>query len=242
MKEIKKLQQLIKESNQIVFLGGAGVSTESGIPDFRSATGIYYEQKHLRPEEIISNHYFFKNTKHFYDFYKSHMIYLEALPNEAHIGLAKLEEKGKLKTIITQNIDGLHQMAGSQNVLELHGTVHKNYCLKCYQFYGLEKVLKEEIPLCSCGGVIKPYVTLYGENLPDGILEKSVEAIRNADLLIIGGTSLTVFPAASLIYYYPPDKPLVFINKTLTGKETIAHLVIQKPIGEVFKMIDYDEL
>lgn len=240
MSKIKELEKLINNANNIVFFGGAGVSTESGIPDFRSAEGIYVQNKYLTPEQIISNKYFFEETKNFYQFYKQYMIHLSALPNGCHNGLARLEELGKLKSVITQNIDGLHQMAGSKNVIELHGTIHKNYCIKCNKFYGLEKILKEELPICECGGLVKPLVTLYGEALPQGVLEESVRQIENADLFIIGGTSLIVQPAASLIYYYAQNKPLVIINKSLTGRESLADLVIDEPIGEVFNKINYD--
>ncbi len=239
MKKITILQELIKNANNIVFFGGAGVSTESGIPDFRGEKGLSYESLELSPEQIISGSFFFSNPKAFYKFYKEKMIYLNAKPNSCHIGLKKLEDRQKQITIITQNIDGLHQMAGSSNVIELHGSVHKNYCLNCGKFYSIEKILKSEVPLCDCGGLIKPAVVLYEEALSQTNLDKSITAMKNADLLIVGGTSLVVYPAAFLINYYPKNRPLVIINKTLTGKEELASLVINKPIGLVFSKLDY---
>ena len=238
MKNIEKLKDLIEQSNYIVFFGGAGVSTESGIPDFRSAQGLYKEKGVIPPEVIISHTYFFHDTKGFYEFYKNKMIYLDAKPNDAHKALAKLEEMGKLKAVITQNIDNLHQLAGSKKVLELHGSVYRNHCLKCGKFYDIDIVMESEIPMCSCGGLIKPDVTLYEEQLPHGILERAIRYIEAADLFIIGGTSLSVYPAASLIYYYAKNKPLVLINRDLTGKESHASLFIQGSIGEVFKALD----
>ncbi|MDD4204299.1 MAG: NAD-dependent protein deacylase [Acholeplasmataceae bacterium] len=240
MDEIIKLQKLINQSNHIVFFGGAGVSTESGIPDFRSAKGIFNEKTLYPAETIVSHSFFFEKPFEFYQFYKEKMIYLEAEPNECHKKLFKLEEAGKLSAIVTQNIDGLHQMAGSINVLELHGTIHKNHCLVCGRFYGLERILESDIPHCDCGGMVKPDVVLYEEALDNDILLRSIEAIKNADLLIVGGTSLSVYPASSLIYYYPKGKPLVLINKDLTGRENLADLVIQAPIGEVFSKIKVD--
>lgn len=238
MDKTKQLKQLIEQSKRIVFFGGAGVSTESGIPDFRSAQGLYKEKGVIPPEVIISHSYFFHDTKGFYQFYKDKMIYLDAKPNDAHKALAKLEEMGKLTAVITQNIDNLHQLAGSKNVLELHGSVYRNYCLECKQFYGIEKIMESDIPLCACGGLIKPDVTLYEEQLPYGILDRAIRYIQDADLFIIGGTSLSVYPAASLIYYYSKQKPLVLINRDLTGKEALASLYIQGSIGEVFKDLD----
>lgn len=237
MNELNKLQALIDKSNKIVFFGGAGVSTESGIPDFRSAHGIFSSKYKYSPETIVSHSFFYANPEAFYEFYKDKMIYLDAQPNSCHKKLFELEVSGKLSALITQNIDGLHQMAGSKNVLELHGTIHKNHCLKCGRFYGLEKVLEPGVPYCSCGGMIKPDVVLYEESLDSDILRRSVEAISNADLLIVGGTSLMVYPASGLLYYYPKGRPLVLINKDLTGKEDLADIVIQAPIGEVFSKI-----
>jgi len=234
---IHKLKELIDKSKKIVFFGGAGVSTESGIPDFRSAQGLYQEKGLITPEEIISHDYFFYDTKGFYKFYKEKMIYLDALPNDAHKALATLEKMGKLTAVITQNIDNLHQLAGSKNVLELHGSVYRNYCLKCKTFYNIDFIMNSEIPICKCGGIVKPDVTLYGEQLAPGVLERAIKYIDEADLFIIGGTSLSVYPAANLIYYYRKDKPLVLINRDLTGKESLATLFIQGSIGSIFKQL-----
>lgn len=234
---IDRLRELINNSNNIVFFGGAGVSTESGIPDFRSADGIYSEKtkSSYSPEEILSHSFFMNNTKAFFDFYKSKMIYKAARPNAAHICLAQLESLGKLKAVITQNIDGLHQMAGSKNVLELHGSVHRNYCLKCHKFYDSDYIINsEDIPRCSCGGIVKPDVVLYEESLDMNIMEKAVMLIEKADVLIIGGTSLTVYPAAGLVHYYRGDK-LVLINKSTTQYDSRANLIINESIGEIFK-------
>lgn len=237
VKQIEQLKELINQSKNIVFFGGAGVSTESGIPDFRSAQGLYKAGGVVSPETIISHDYFFHDTKGFYKFYKEKMIYLDAKPNDAHKALAALEKMGKLKAVITQNIDNLHQLAGSQQVIELHGSVYRNYCLKCQAFYGIKTIMASEVPYCTCGGLIKPDVTLYGEQLPYGVLDRAIKYIHEADLFIIGGTSLSVYPAANLIYYYPKDKPLVLINRDLTGKESLATLVIQGHIGSVFKQL-----
>lgn len=229
------LKQWIKESDNIVFFGGAGVSTESGIPDFRSQDGLYNQEYDYPPETIISHSFYMMNPKEFYRFYKNKMIVTKAQPNAAHEALAKLEQKGKLKAVITQNIDGLHQMAGSKEVLELHGSIHRNYCTRCGKFYGLEAVTKaKDVPKCDCGGTIKPDVVLYEEGLDQTVLQKSVSYIRHADVLIIGGTSLTVYPAAGLIDYYQ-GKRLVLINKSATSRDANADLVISRPIGEVFQ-------
>ena len=233
------LKGMIEGSNNIVFFGGAGVSTESGIPDFRSADGIYSEKtkSNYSPEEILSHSFFMHYTKEFYDFYKSKMIYKEAKPNAAHIGLARLEDMGKLKAVITQNIDGLHQMAGSKNVLELHGSIYRNYCMKCHRFYDLDYIINsEDIPKCSCGGIVKPDVVLYEEGLDMDLIEKSVSYIEKADVLIIGGTSLSVYPAAGLVRYYKGNK-MVLINKLPTQYDSMANLLIRKSIGETFKAI-----
>ncbi|NLL81368.1 MAG: NAD-dependent protein deacylase [Tissierellia bacterium] len=236
---VERLRKIIEESDNIVFFGGAGVSTESGIPDFRSAAGLYAdENKSKYPPEYMLSHSFYKaETEDFYDFYKKKMIYKDALPNDAHKALAELERKGKLKAIITQNIDGLHQMAGSKNVLELHGSVHRNYCEECKTFYGLEDILKSEgIPRCSCGGIIKPDVVLYEESLDTSILEKSVKYISQADVLIVGGSSLVVYPAAGLIEYYK-GKKLILINKSETQYDSRAFLAINDSIGKVLGSI-----
>ena len=216
-----------------MFFGGAGVSTESGIPDFRSVDGLYNQQYKYPPETIISHSFYMRYPEEFYRFYKDRMLFAGALPNGAHKALARLEERGKLKAVITQNIDGLHQMAGSREVLELHGSVHRNYCTRCGQFYDLDYIVKSDgVPHCSCGGVIKPDVVLYEEGLDNRTLQKSVDYIRNADILIIGGTSLVVYPAAGLIDYYRGNK-LVLINKAATSRDSQADLVISVPIGEV---------
>ncbi|HAQ41929.1 MAG TPA: NAD-dependent protein deacylase [Clostridiales bacterium] len=230
-----KLQKLIQDSDNIVFFGGAGVSTESGIPDFRSVDGLYNQKYKYPPETMLSNSFFMNNTSEFFDFYKNKMIFLDAKPNMAHIKLAELEKQGKLKAVITQNIDGLHQAAGSKNVLELHGSVQRNYCMKCGKFYDVHSVLQSSgIPKCSCGGTIKPDVVLYEEGLNQEVLMKAVEYIKNADVLIIGGTSLVVYPAAGLIDYYRGNK-LVLINKSSTSMDRRADIVINDSIGKVFE-------
>ena len=227
------LREWIEASNNIVFFGGAGVSTESNIPDFRSVDGLYNQQYDYPPEMILSHSFFMKKPEEFYRFYHNKMLFPNAKPNKAHLALAKLEKEGKLKAVITQNIDGLHQVAGSKEVLELHGSVHRNYCMKCGKFYGFEEILKSTgIPRCSCGGMIKPDVVLYEEGLDSNVIQKTLEYISNADMLIIGGTSLTVYPAASFINYYRGSK-LVLINKSTTPMDSKADLVIAQPIGEV---------
>lgn len=232
-KTIDLLKQWIAQSDSIVFFGGAGVSTESGIPDFRSVDGLYNQTYDYPPETIISHSFYVRNPQEFYRFYKDRMLFPAAKPNRAHLALAKLEQEGKLKTVITQNIDGLHQAAGSKEVLELHGSVHRNYCTRCGQFYGPDYVMKSEgVPKCSCGGIIKPDVVLYEEGLDNRILQKAVRAIHNADMLMIGGTSLVVYPAAGLIDYYQ-GKRLVLINKDKTARDSMADLVINEKIGEV---------
>ena len=198
--ETARLQEIIDDSENIVFFGGAGVSTESGIPDFRSADGIYHQQYRYSPEQIVSHSFFMRNTEAFYEFYKEKMMFLEAKPNAAHLKLAQLEAEGKLKAVITQNIDGLHQAAGSKNVWELHGSIHRNYCRKCGKFYDASYVKNADgVPRCECGGLIKPDVVLYEEGLDSGVIEHSIRAICEADTLIIGGTSLVVYPAAGFI-------------------------------------------
>lgn len=233
----QQLQEWIDGSSNIVFFGGAGVSTESGIPDFRSVDGLYNQQYKYPPETIISHSFYVRSPEEFYRFYKDRMLFTDAKPNAAHLALARLEETGKLKAVITQNIDGLHQMAGSKEVLELHGSVHRNYCSRCGEFYDLDYVVRSEgVPHCTCGGVIKPDVVLYEEGLNNHTLQKSVDYIRNADMLIIGGTSLVVYPAAGLIDYYRGNK-LVLINKGATSRDAQADLVITDPIGEVFEAV-----
>ena len=235
--ETARVQEIIDDSENIVFFGGAGVSTESGIRDFRSADGIYHQQYRYSPEQIVSHSFFMRNTEAFYEFYKEKMMFLEAKPNAAHLKLAQLEAEGKLKAVITQNIDGLHQAAGSKNVWELHGSIHRNYCRKCGKFYDASYVKNADgVPRCECGGLIKPDVVLYEEGLDSGVIEHSIRAICEADTLIIGGTSLVVYPAAGFIDYFR-GKHLVVINKSATAKEVRAELTIAAPIGEVMKGI-----
>lgn len=233
MEAEKQLKSWIKESGNIVFFGGAGVSTESGIPDFRSQDGLYHQQYDYPPEEILSHSFYMKNPEEFYRFYRNKMLAPGAKPNKAHLALAKLEREGRLKAVITQNIDGLHQAAGSREVLELHGSVHRNHCLRCGKFYGLEAIENSSgIPRCSCGGMIKPDVVLYEEGLDMDVLNRAVNYISRADVLIVGGTSLTVYPAAGLIDYYRGHK-LVLINRDATALDSRADLVISGKIGEV---------
>lgn len=232
--KIEKFKTLVNESNNIVFFGGAGVSTESGIPDFRSKDGLYNQKYKYPPEEILSHTFFINHTEEFFKFYKEKMNSLKYEPNVTHIKLAELEKEGKLKAVVTQNIDGLHQKAGSKNVYELHGSVLRNYCMKCHKFYDAEYVFNSSgVPKCSCGGIIKPDVVLYEEALDEETLEKSVYAIANADLLIVGGTSLTVYPASGLINYFK-DKNLVLINRDTTPFDNRADLVINESLGKVF--------
>jgi NAD-dependent deacetylase len=235
--KIQIFKQLVEESNNIVFFGGAGVSTESGIPDFRSKDGLYNQKYKYPPEEILSHTFFVNYTEEFYEFYKDKMNSLKYEPNITHIKLAELENKGKLKAIVTQNIDGLHQKAGSKIVYELHGSILKNHCTKCNKFYDAEFVFNsKEIPKCSCGGIIKPDVVLYEEGLDGNTLNSSVQAIANADLLIVAGTSLTVQPASGLINYFR-GKNLVLINRDATPYDYKADLVINESLGKVFKEI-----
>lgn len=230
------LKTMIEQSDNIVFFGGAGVSTESGIPDFRSEQGIYNTVRKfgVSPETILSHTYFWQNPEKFYDFYKTTMIYKEAGPNKAHLALAKLEAEGKLKAVVTQNIDGLHQMAGSKNVYELHGSILKNRCTKCGRFYTLDEIMaKDGVPRCDdCGSIIKPEVVLYEEGLDEDTINRSIEAISAADVLIVGGTSLNVYPAAGFIRYYHGNK-LVLINKSETPYDKYANLLIHDSIGKV---------
>ena len=236
-KEVKELQEAIDRYDNIVFFGGAGVSTESGIPDFRSVDGLYNQQYDYPPETIISHSFYKRNPEEFYRFYKDRMLFTEAKPNDAHLVLAELEKQGKLRAVITQNIDGLHQAAGSKEVLELHGSVHRNYCTHCGKFYSLDEILAMDgVPYCECGGMIKPDVVLYEEGLDQGILQKSVNYIRQADLMIIGGTSLVVYPAAGLVDYYKGNK-LVVINKSVTPMDSKADLVVTGKIGEIFSWL-----
>lgn len=231
---INKLKQLIDESNNIVFFGGAGVSTESGIPDFRSVDGLYNQKYKYPPETIISHSFFKANTEEFYRFYKDKLVDLNARPNPAHDYLVKLEQQGKLLGVVTQNIDNLHYMAGSKTVYELHGNVHRNYCMKCNKFYTVQELLDLEKPYCECGGLIKPDVVLYEEGLDSNVINGAVSAIQRADMLIIAGTSLAVYPAASFVQYYRGDK-LVVINKTPLSIS--CDLLIEGAIGETFKKV-----
>lgn len=238
MEAIEQLKQWVKESDNIVFFGGAGVSTESGIPDFRSVDGLYNQKYDYPPETILSHTFYMQKTKEFYDFYRDKMLCLDAKPNKAHLKLAELEKAGKLKAVITQNIDGLHQAAGSKTVYELHGSVLRNYCTKCKKFFDVQKIVdSNDVPVCECGGVIKPDVVLYEEGLDNATIQNSVDAIKAADILIIGGTSLAVYPAASLIDYYRGNK-LVLINKSVTPRDSAADLVIHDSLGKVFEQIE----
>ena len=235
--KIQKFKQLVNDSNNIVFFGGAGVSTESGIPDFRSKDGLYNQKYDYPPEEILSHTFFINYTDEFFKFYKDKMNSLKYKPNITHIKLAELEKKGKLKAIVTQNIDGLHQKAGAKNVFELHGSVLRNYCIKCHKFYDAEYVFNSNgIPKCTCGGIIKPDVVLYEEGLNEETLNKSIIAINKADLLIVAGTSLTVYPASGLIDYFK-GRNLVLINRDVTPFDNRADLVIHEALGKVFKEI-----
>ncbi len=233
MTERETLKNWLAESKNIVFFGGAGVSTESNIPDFRSTDGLYNQQYAYPPETILSHTFYMRKTEEFYRFYRNKMLFPDAEPNRAHKALAKLEAEGRLKAVVTQNIDGLHQKAGSKEVMELHGSVLRNYCQRCGKFHGIEAILHSDgVPKCECGGTIKPDVVLYEEGLDQHTIQRSVYHISNADVLIIGGTSLTVYPAAGLIDYYNGNK-LVLINKSVTAMDSRADLVISGPIGEI---------
>lgn len=233
MTERDTLRNWLKESDNIVFFGGAGVSTESKIPDFRSTDGLYNQQYAYPPETILSHTFYLRKTEEFYRFYRNKMLFPDAEPNRAHRALAALERMGKLRAVLTQNIDGLHQKAGSREVLELHGSVLRNFCTRCKKFHGLDTILASQgVPVCDCGGVIKPDVVLYEEGLDQETLEKAVSYLSQADMLIVGGTSLTVYPAAGLLNYYRGNR-LVLINKSVTPMDGRADLVISGPIGEV---------
>jgi len=238
MEKIEMLRQMIAESDNIVFFGGAGVSTESGIPDFRSVDGLYNQKYDYPPETILSHSFFEAHPDIFYKFHREKLVLKnDVKPNQAHIRLAELEREGKLKAVITQNIDGLHQMAGSKNVIELHGTIHRCYCAKCGKEYPEEYInTGTGVPRCSCGGVVRPDVVLYEESLDSNALMKAINYIRNADMLIVGGTSLVVYPAAGLINCYDGDK-LVLINRDATSHDRFARLVIREKIGEVFSLV-----
>lgn len=239
-KDIDRFLEMIDKSNNIVFLGGAGVSTESGVPDFRSTDGLYNTKYKFPPETILSHTFFENNLEEFYEFYRDKMIYENVKPNITHLKLAELERAGKLRAVITQNIDGLHQLAGSKEVLELHGSVLRNYCMKCHKFYD-EKIIvnSEGIPTCECMGIIKPDVVLYEEGLDSNILSKSINYISNADMLIIGGTSLNVYPAAGLMDYYMGNK-LVLINRDATPRDNRADLVLRANLGDIFSQINVE--
>ncbi|MBP3792971.1 MAG: NAD-dependent protein deacylase [Ruminococcus sp.] len=232
------LQEMINDSKSIVFFGGAGVSTESGIPDFRSVDGLYNQKYDYPPEQILSHTFFVSNTKEFYDFYRDKMICLDAKPNKAHLKLAELEKKGKLTAVVTQNIDGLHTLAGNKKVYELHGSVHRNYCTKCGKFYGIEAITDSTgVPICECRGVIKPDVVLYEEGLDNDTVEGAVKAIASCDMLIIAGTSMTVYPAAGLVRYFR-GKYLVEINRDATAIDDQCDLVIHGKVGETLDKIE----
>ena len=239
MTKISQLQEIINNSDNIVFFGGAGVSTESGIPDFRSESGIFNSLKKYgaSPEQLVSHSYYIDHTEEFFNYYKENLVFKDAEPNPAHLKLAELEKAGKLKAVITQNIDGLHQKAGSVNVLELHGSIHRNYCEFCQREYDLTYILNSKgIPRCECGGIIKPDVVLYEEPLNNEVLNSAVNFISKADTLIIGGTSLVVYPAAGLINYFNGSK-LILINKSQTPYDNLASLVINEAIGETLSQI-----
>lgn len=236
-KEVEQLQNIIDDSKRIVFFGGAGVSTESNIPDFRSADGLYQQKYKYSPEQIVSHSFFVRNPEGFYEFYKEKMMFLDAKPNAAHLKLAELEEAGKLTAVITQNIDGLHQAAGSKHVMELHGSVHRNYCMKCHRFFDASYMLHSAgVPKCECGGVIKPDVVLYEEGLDNEVVSDAIRTIAEAEVMIVGGTSLAVYPAAGLLDYFR-GRALVLINKGATPQDRNADLLIQKPIGQIFSQI-----
>ena len=239
MNEIEILKQFVAESNRIVFFGGAGVSTESGIPDFRSIDGLYNQTWKYPPEVMLSRSFFKQHTAEFFAFYKKKLLHLDAQPNKAHMALAELEKAGKLTAVITQNIDGLHQKAGSRNVLELHGSVWRNFCLQCNEKYGVEVVTSSpDVPNCQCGGMVRPDVVLYEETLEDEVMMKALDYIAQADMLIIGGTSLGVYPAAGLLQVYHGRK-LALINKSATHMDARANLVIRDSIGEILaKLIE----
>ncbi len=236
--KISRLQQMIDDSHRIVFFGGAGVSTESHIPDFRSTDGLYHQTSQYPPEVMVSHSFYAQHTEEFYDFYKNKMVFLDAEPNKAHKKLAELEAAGKLSAIVTQNIDGLHQKAGSKNVYELHGSVHRNYCVKCHKFFDAEYVVSAKgVPHCDdCQGIVKPDVVLYEESLDGNVMQGAINAIANADMLIIGGTSLVVYPAAGMIDYFR-GKYLAVLNRDATSRDRQADLCITDPIGEVLGQI-----
>lgn len=234
---ILELKQLIASSDNIVFFGGAGVSTESGIPDFRSVDGLYNQHYKYPPETILSHSFFISHPEEYYEFHRDKLVAPDAKPNRAHLRLAELEQEGKLRAVVTQNIDGLHQAAGSKNVLELHGSIHRCYCMRCNRPYPAERVnLGKGVPKCDCGGVIRPDIVFYEECLDDDILSKAIHYIREAEVLIVGGTSLAVYPAAGLINYYRGNH-LVLVNRSATPYDSEANLIIHAKIGEVFSQV-----
>ena len=243
MDKIEKLQELIDRHERLVFFGGAGVSTESGIPDFRSVDGLYHQKYEVPPETILSHTYFMRHPEEFFRFYRDKMLVLDAEPNSAHRKLAELERAGKLKAVVTQNIDGLHQAAGSRIVYELHGSIHRNHCMKCGAFYSAQEILATEVvPRCPvCQGIIKPDVVLYEEPLDQNVMEQAVQAIEEADLMLVGGTSLAVYPAAGLLRYFHGDA-LVVLNRSATPVDSNADLLIEEPIGQVLARIKVREL
>lgn len=235
--QLEKLQDIISGAKKLVFFGGAGVSTESGIPDFRSVDGLYHLKYDVPPEQILSHSYFMKHTEKFFDFYRDKMLYLHAKPNPAHLKLAELEKKGILSAVVTQNIDGLHQLAGSQKVYELHGSVHRNYCMHCGRAFNANFILESKnIPRCDCGGLVKPDVVLYEESLPDKTVEQAIKAIIDADVLIVGGTSLNVYPAAGFLRYFH-GRYLIILNRDATQADSMAELCIRDNIAEVLEKI-----
>ena len=237
LEALEQLRQIIQKARRIVFFGGAGVSTESGIPDFRSVDGLYNQRYSEPPEEILSHHYFMSRPEEFFRFYRDKMLYPGAEPNAAHKRLAQWEQDGILSAVVTQNIDGLHQKAGSKTVYELHGSVLRNYCMRCHKFYGLQYILNSKgVPRCDCGGIIKPDVVLYEEGLDDRTVRGAVSAISHADVLIIGGTSLAVYPAASFINYFEGDQ-LILINRDPTPQDRYASLIIRDPIAQVLNAV-----
>lgn len=232
---MQEIKELIDESKNIVFFGGAGVSTQSGIPDFRGPEGIYARKLNKDPEYLLSHQFFAEYPNDFYEFYRSEMLCTWAKPNPAHIFLAQMENAGRLNAVITQNIDGLHQKAGSQNVLELHGSIYRNYCVNCNKKYNISKITESVgIPKCSCGGIVRPNVVLYGESLDQSTMADAITQIQFADLIIVGGTSLAVYPAAQLLNYRSPNSKLVLINKSTTSQDNYADIVIREPIAEAF--------
>ncbi|MCR4705878.1 MAG: NAD-dependent protein deacylase [Lachnospiraceae bacterium] len=238
MEAIEKLKQIMKDAKRAVFFGGAGVSTESGIPDFRSVDGLYNQKYDYPPETILSHTFYMRKPEEFFRFYRDKLICMDAKPNKAHMKLAQWEKEGKLRAVVTQNIDGLHQAAGSKKVLELHGSTLRNYCEKCGKFYDIHFIKDSEgVPTCSCGGRVKPDVVLYEEGLDNNTISEAISCISDADVMIVGGTSLAVYPAAGLLDYYRGDK-LVLVNKTATPKDGMADLVVQGSIGEIFSQID----